>query len=108
MNTQHHNLAKGKWHQLTLPEQMGNIGSEVGRTFRWLGRDEKVAERAAERALELFDFTLQDPRWSKRLREIARTREIFCDVVFGGNQYQSKPEDLERYFLSFAILARRK
>ena len=76
----HKNLADGKWFTLTLAEQMGNIGSEVGRAFGWKEKNEKtLGENAGQRALELFDLTIQDPRWLKRLKEIARAREVFCD-----------------------------
>ncbi|MEX2006789.1 MAG: hypothetical protein WD877_01260 [Candidatus Saccharimonadales bacterium] len=61
---------------------------------------------AANRALELFELTLADKRWYGLGTEIARSKEIFCDFVFGDNQYKSTPDDLERYFLQFAIAAR--
>jgi hypothetical protein len=52
-------------------------------------------EGAVVRALELFDLTLSDPRWRKRLKEIARAREVFCDAVHGGQTYNTTLEDLE-------------
>lgn len=103
----HKDLAKRRWFQLSLAEQFANIGSEVGRAKRWQGKDKKLFWGAVERALELFDLTLQDLRWRKRLREIARLREVFCDAVMGGREYGSKLRDLEKYFLYFAILAQR-
>lgn len=107
-NFVHKELAAGRWLGLSLMEQLGNIGSEVGRARKWQGRDEKLFQGAVERALELFDLTLGDPRWKGRLREIARAREVFCDAVFGGKEYRSSLEDLERYFYHFAYAARRK
>ena len=103
----HKNLASGKWQELSLVEQLGNIGSEVSRAFRWQGKDEKLFQKAVERTLELFDLTLEDSRWRGRLREIARAREVFCDTVFGDKEYGSTPEDLNRYFLQFGLVARR-
>ncbi len=103
----HKELASGRWHQLPLGEQLGNIGSEVGRARRWQGKDEKIFQGAVERALELFDLTLGDPRWKGRLKEIARAREVFCDTVFGDREYASSLEDLEQYFFHFALAARR-
>lgn len=102
----HKNLASGKWGTLSLIEQMGNIGSEVSRAGRWQGKDEKLFQGASERALELFDLTLEDPRWhGGRLREIARSREVFCDAISGGKEYNSSLESLNRYFLNFAFAA---
>jgi len=103
----HKNLAAGGWRKLTLAEQLGNIGSEVSRAFKWRGRDDKIFEAAVERALELFDLTLADPRWKGRLREIARAREVFCDAVHGGALYKSSLGDLIRYFDNFAFMARK-
>ena len=102
----HKNLASGNWQKLSLFEQLGNIGSEVGRARSWRGRDEKNFSGAVDRALELFDLTIADARWKDRLREILRAREFFCDAVFGKGEYGNSLEDLEKYFLQFAIAAR--
>lgn len=104
----HQNLASGRWQKFSLPEQLANIGSEVSRARKWQGKDENIFWGAVERALELFNLTLMDPRWRGRLREIARTREVFCDAVLGGKNYNGSLEDLEHYFLSFTFLVRRK
>ena len=108
MKVIHKELAEGRWFQLSLCEQFGNIGSEVSRALRWKDKDQDNFERAIERALELFDLTLRDQRWKKRLREIARARELFCDAITGGKEYKSSLEDLDRYFYYFAFAARNK
>jgi hypothetical protein len=110
MAVMHKDLAAGRWFKFSLVEQMGNIGSEVGRAARWQNKDEKAFNGAVARALELFDFTLEDPRWRKqgRLKEIARAREVFCDAVLGGKEYNSSLEDLDKYFFQFALAARSK
>ena len=104
--THHKSLSEGEWRKLSLLEQLGNIGSEISRAGRWQGQDEELFNGAVERALELFDLTLEDPRWRKRMREIARAREVFCDTVFGKKEYQSSLEDLLRYFDQFAYAVR--
>ena len=106
-NIIHEELASGRWQQLTLCEQLANIGSEVGRARKWFGKDRELFDGAVDRALDLFDLTLEDPRWKGRLREIARVREVFCDAITGGKEYKSSLEDLEQYFLHFAFAARR-
>jgi hypothetical protein len=105
---QHASLAAGRWHELTLMEQLGNIGSEVGRATRAKsqGNDQRLAG-ALDRALELFDLTLGDNRWRDRFREVARAREIVCDFLVGDNEYGSTAESIDRYFLPFAMAARR-
>ncbi len=107
MDIQHKNLAAGGWRTLSLAEQMGNIGSEVSRAARAEGKDKTSFENAVLRALELFDLTIDDPRWRNRLREIERAREVFSDAATGGREYQSSLADLENYFLHFALLARK-
>jgi hypothetical protein len=102
----HRDLAAGGWGRLSLAEQLGNVGSEVGRLRRWRGQDEALAVRAFERALELLDLTLADVRWRRRLKEIARARELLCDAAAGGHAYGTTLEALDRYFLAFAVAAR--
>jgi hypothetical protein len=108
MTFHHQALADGRWQKLTLAEQLGNIGSEVGRAARSFQKDDARFKGAVERALELFDLTLEDPRWTGRRREIARAREVFSDAISGGSQYRTSLQELEQYFMYFAILARNK
>ena len=89
-----------------MAEQLGNIGSEVSRAMRWQEKDEKLFADAIERALELFDLTLQDSRWKHRMKEICRAREVLCDTVFGSRVYSTSLADLNRYFTQFALAAR--
>ena len=105
----HTNLAAGRWHTLTLAEQLGNIGSDVGRAIRAKAqRDDVRLQGALDRALELFDLTLTDERWrGPRRREIARAREVACDFLVGDNDYASTAETLDAYFFAYALAARR-
>ncbi len=108
MPIQHKELSRGGWQKFSIAEQLGNVGSEVSRAIQWRGRDEKLFQGAVDRALELLDLTLQDSRWHTRLKELARAREFLCDIVFGENQYSISLEDLDKFFLDFAIIARTK
>ncbi len=104
----HPDLAAGRWRELTLMEQLGNIGSEVARASRAKADGNEGRFTAAlDRALELFDLTLDDDRWATRRREIARAREVVCDFQLGANEYGSTAESLDAYFLAFAVAARR-
>lgn len=106
----HTAAAAGRWFQFSVCEQMGNIGSEVSRAARWQGKDKKLFQGAVERALELFDVTLEDPRWRGRGRrfEISRARELFCAAVYGGEAYGNTLENVMPYFDMFARVARGK
>jgi hypothetical protein len=107
----HKQLASGGWQNLTLKEQMGNIGSEVGRAIRWFRANNKERFRVSfEKALELFDMTIADPRWRNRLKEITRSREVFCSLMAEPEKYKNLDEELEsldKYFLWFGVAARK-
>ena len=102
----HKDLASGRWQTLSLTEQMGNIGSEIGRAANWQKKDKKLFEGAVSRALELLDLTINDGRWRKRLKELTRVRELLSDAFFGGQEYGTTWEDLDKYFFNFAIMSR--
>ena len=105
----HESLAGGRWSEMSLVEQMANIGSEVGRAARAkeAGNDTR-SWAALERALELFDLTIADDRSrGPRRREICRVREVVCDFLVGHNQYGSTAASLDAYFLPYAMAARR-
>ena len=100
---QHASLAAGRWFELSLAEQLGNIGSEYERAWRWKrqGRQDYF-EKAFARMLELLDLTLADRRWhNHRLKELTRLREQTCQE-FNNEQRPG----LSKYFLYFGILAR--
>jgi hypothetical protein len=107
--TSHAQLSSGRWQALGLAEQLANVGSEVERAIlAWRnGRSERF-EKALDRALELFDLTARDERWrGHRLREILRAREEFVRLFFDLPHDPASAEGLRRYFLAFAVLARR-
>ena len=108
MTGRHPELASGRWHTFSLAEQLGNVGSEVSRAVRAseLEREGRKAS-ALDRALELMDLTIADPKHRGRLRELCRAREVLCDYFFGDNDYGSTGQSLNRYFLPFGVAARR-
>lgn len=106
---QHGGLAAGRWTTMPLVEQLANIGSEVDRALRALeqGRPDR-RDRARDRALELFDLTAGDDRWrGPRRRETLRAREQFCRVLFADHEEPGLADYLRKYFLQFAVVARR-
>ena len=91
-----------------MAEQLGNVGSEVGRAINWKKKSNfEQMNKALNRGLELFDLTLSDKRWKySQLKEIARAREVVCDFLAGDNEYHSDEKFLNNYFTQFAFLAR--
>lgn len=100
-----HIFDRTKWAQMTIFEQMGNIGSEVGRAIAAKQRaDTKSLEAATNRALDLFDATVEHlvQQKSPRVREVLRSRDQFTEMVLT-DKLDPKLDD---YFLQFALAAR--
>lgn len=107
MNLKYHkNLLPEKWFSKSLTEQLANVGSEVSRTIIWKNKGDKDYQNMSfERALELLDLTLEDPKLRHRLRELCRLREVLVDWNFD-NEYKSSDQSLQNYFLAFNHYAR--
>jgi len=107
MAYQHKQLATGRWQEFSFLEQMANIGSEVGRAINWKNKDRKDYSRLAfERALELLDLTIADPKNKKRLKELLRLREVLADFFAFDNIYKSTDQSFINYFHSFNYACR--
>ncbi len=106
MNLFHKGL-KNRWYNFSLVNQMANIGAEVGRAISWRNKkNSEMSRNAFYRALELIDFSVNDPKNIKSLREIVRVRELLVDFLEGDNIYHSTDESWNKYFYSFTFAAR--
>lgn len=95
---------RDKWAKLSLFEQMGNIGSEVGRTMNAMQRgDENSMLGAYYRGLDLIDATVDSWSSTARRRELLRAREVFCTAV----ESRTIDRQLENYFMQYALAARK-
>ena len=107
MKYQHKKLAAGRWQDLSLMEQMANIGSEVERTISWRDKNNNLySQQAFIRALELLDLTISISKKYPRIRELTRLREVLVDYFFGENQYASSDKLWRNYFNAFNYGAR--
>ena len=99
----HEPLAAGRWHQMTVAEQLGNVGSEYERVVRARQNGNKSRQASAlGRYLELLDLTIADPRWNAfRKKELLRLREASCQGLMDGSL------DFHKYFFQFALFARK-
>jgi len=107
MNT--YGVDRKRWARLTLFEQMGNIGSEVGRSIRAdCTGDKALFEGALVRALDLFDATVEGlvARKSVRAREVLRAKDQYLQLFYGDASDPIEAHRLENYFMEFAIAAR--
>ena len=107
MNVEHKNLADGKWSTMPLVNQLAHVGSEVHRALSWQAKDNRdYCLKAASRALELLDLTLDTAKFPQ-LKEIARLRESIVDYFWATNQFKSTKTSFEKYFLGFNYAARK-
>jgi hypothetical protein len=101
-----HTFDELAWSKLDIFNQMGNIGSEVGRAFtaKKTGKTERVLP-AFYRGVDLLNCTIDT--WAGKnnsyVREILLARELFATSILTD---QLDPT-LERYFHQFALAARR-
>ena len=104
MNSRY-SVDRTKWDQLDIFNQMGNIYSEVGRSFKSSGAYRK---QAINRAIDLFNATAESLAKDKspRLREVLRAKEEYLRFITGTNLKESEKKSLENYFLHFATAAR--
>ena len=104
-----HRIDRNQWAQLSIYEQMGNIGSEVGRAInaKRTGRIERI-DGAIARALDLFSATAEClvEEGSHRLGEVLRARNEFLRLFYD-DTFETDADALERYFMHFAIAARK-
>lgn len=102
-----HQVDRQAWAQLSLNEQMGNIGSEVGRAIKAkrAGKDDRM-QGAIDRALDLFDATTETlvAQKSYRTREILRAREEFLRLFYD-NTFDADADRIEQYFMWLAWAA---
>ena len=93
------------WSQMDVFNQMGNIGSEVGRALaaKRQGKTDRC-QAAFYRGLDLIDATVDD--WVAKkmtgVKELLYARELFAESIITSNVDPT----LEAYFMHYAIAAR--
>ncbi len=97
-----------RWSTLSIFDQMGNIYSEVSRSFKAKQNENKdECLHAVDRAIDLFDATIESlvERQSPRAKEVLRAKEEFLNAINGAATVDAVTS-LERYFMHFAVAAR--
>jgi hypothetical protein len=109
MSSNYYQVDRERWAKMTINEQMGNIGSEVGRAIIAHRSGNKSREdRAIDRAIDLFSATIESlvgTNYSYRLKEVLRARDEFLRLFFDGT-FEADAKNIERYFMNFAFAAR--
>jgi hypothetical protein len=100
--TIYHKELQKRWQNLSLIEQLANVGSEVERALKWREKSNpEYSASAFERALELLDYTTDGINDFYRLRELKRLREVLVDYFIGANIYSSSAVSFRKYFYGF-------
>lgn len=101
-----HVFDRGAWAKLDVFNQMGNIGSEVGRAIA--AKRQTKTERSLSafyRGMDLMNATVD--AWVAQGRspyELLIAREQFAEVILNDREDPT----LEAYFMQFAMVARAK
>lgn len=85
-------------------QKMGNLASEVAKSFYWKKKDKKIALETAQRVLELFDLTADGLARKPGLSEILKLRSVFCDTFFDLGQFDNSEQAINNYFLPFVLV----
>lgn len=104
-----YSVDQARWAKLDIFNQMGNIYSEVGRSFKTRDdADSKNHDEALSRAIDLFDATILalSKIKSPKAREVSRSKEEFLTTIMNKDASQQSIQSLDRYFMQFAIAAR--
>jgi hypothetical protein len=98
-----------RWSRMDIFEQMGNIYSEVGRSFNAKrGGKSENQTLAAARAIDLFDATVETliKKKSVQAKEVLRAKDQFLSNLYSKEFDEKDASALEKYFLEFATAAR--
>jgi hypothetical protein len=100
-----HVFDRDEWAKLDVFNQMGNIGSEVGRALAAKRQGNAARMQAAfYRGIDLINATAED--WARKRRvglpELLCARELFAESILGDKEDPT----LEEYFMQYAIAAR--
>lgn len=85
MKLLHHKIDDKKWQSFSKKQQILNIASEICRIYQKELRENKRSEQtkaAYERALELIDLTLCDPKW-RGCKELYQLRDSIAALYIG-------------------------
>jgi len=104
-------IDREKWGNLSICEQLGNIGSEVGRAFNAKrNKDERRMEGAVNRALDLFlataEVLIKEKTHIYRAREVLIARDQFMAILYDDDFNDEEAGKIENYFMNFACISR--
>jgi hypothetical protein len=105
-NLIHQDLTLERWSKFSILEQLANVGTDIERATHWRDKEPDYSRKAFERALELLDLTMMDPKnHGARLKELSIVRMALIDYFSGNNEYSSTDQQWYDYFYQFNYAA---
>ena len=106
LRVEHKDLASGRWAEMPFSKQMANISSEVSRSLKNVNK-EKRFKASYNRALELFDLTIdaaKSQKYSSRVKETELAKFEFIDY-FNDRKLNTDSKKMQNYYDQFALLS---
>lgn len=104
MNTtskHHKQLDSAKWFSFPIQQQILLIASELRRADHWIvKKDVQNTNLCYERAFELVDLTVADPKWKGGLRELLRFREALAELYVRAEKDEKHNDMLAKTFIA--------
>ena len=91
-----------KWFELSLVQQMINIGNEVKRALKFTS-DPNKRNMFFDRAIQYTNFTMEDPKNAHVLSELLISKEVLEDYC-GEHKLACTGEQISRYYQAYQYL----
>lgn len=95
-------VLKEKWFELSLVQQMINIGNEVKRALRF-SSDLDKRDMFFDRAIQYTNFTMENPKNAHVLSELLISKEVLEDYR-GEHKLDCTGEQISRYYQAYQYL----
>ena len=94
-------MSKDRWEQMSISEQMMNIGGELERAVAWKKKNDiEKMNHFLEKVREWMGLTMADPKNRWRIGELVIAQEEYEDF-FGENLWQNRDDTMMSYWNSF-------
>lgn len=94
-----------RWNKFSLPQKLGNIGSEVARARLCEEKNNQGGRDASlKRVLEMLDATLDGDLPTSGKKELTTAKKVIGNWFIGSKDIEYSPNLLEEYFTQFAYL----
>lgn len=94
-----------KWWDMTIAQQLCNVGSEVSRSIRRKNKHDMLgAQEFCIHAIEMLGYTKQDPKNLNRRNELSYAQEEILDYILGDNLYRNDDASIMKWYDEFLPL----